>query len=237
METGKIDFVVPSRGKVDEKLLTSLKNMLGSGEIIVTTERPLSLARKHAILKARTEWVAMVDDDVFLPNYWLNRVRDESAPTVGAVATVALQGNKHVAAYDRVVGQVVKLEKVETSPHINNVLLRRSLMVNYNPPPLFFGEDLYLRHFVEESGFVWKVIPFVGAVHMGSSKNHVTLGVAYRRYSHYSMFQLVRRVVARFIFTPFAALINFSLTTFRYLNKINVEFIAGWAKETIFEVS
>jgi glycosyltransferase involved in cell wall biosynthesis len=235
MKLEKIDIVIPTRNKVNNTLLNSLKHMPGSGEVIVTRENPLSIARKHAVLKAKTEWVAMIDDDIFLPNEWLSRVAAEIAPNVGAVATVALQGNKHIAAYDRVIGNVVKLHKVDTSPHINNVLIRRTLLVGYNPPPLFFGEDHHLKKFIEKSGYVWKVIPYVGAVHLGSSKNHVTLGVAYRRYGHYSLFQLARRMVARFIFTPYAALANFSFATFMYLNKINVEFIAGWAKESARE--
>ena len=233
MKVGKVDIVVPSRGKVNDILLQSLRRMPDSGNIVVTVESPLSLARKHAVLNAKTEWVAMIDDDMYLPNNWLEKVTAAIAPNVGVVATVALQGNKHVAAYDRVVGKVVKLNKVDTSPHINNMIIRRSLLRDYNPPALFFGEDHHLKRFVEASGYVWKVIPFVGAVHLGSSKNHVTLGEAYRRYGHYSLFQLARRVVARFIFTPFAALANFSLATFWYLNRINVEFIAGWAKETV----
>jgi hypothetical protein len=42
-------------------------------------------------------------------------------------------------------------------------------------------------------------------------------------------------MVARFIFTPFAALINLSVKTFWYLSKLNIEFIAGWAKELVTE--
>jgi glycosyltransferase involved in cell wall biosynthesis len=237
MKVYKIDVVIPSRGKVNDALLKSLKRMPGSGEVIVTTDRPLSLARKRAVLNAKTEWVAMIDDDMFLPTDWLERVTSEVAPNVGAVATVALQGNRHVAAYDRVVGNVVKLHKVDTSPHINNVLIRRSLMAGYDPPPLFFGEDHHLKKFIEKSGYMWKVIPYVGAVHLGSSKNHVMLGIAYRRYGHYSLFQLARRMVARFIFTPYAALTNFSFVTFAYLSRINVEFIAGWTKESVREIA
>jgi glycosyltransferase involved in cell wall biosynthesis len=235
MKLEKIDIVIPTRNKVNNTLLNSLKHMLGSGEVIVTGEKPLSLARKRAVLRAKTEWVAMIDDDMLLPSDWVSMVVAEIAPNVGAVATVALQGNKHVAAYDRVVGNVMKLHKVDTSPHINNVLIRRSLLVGYDPPPLFFGEDHHLKKYIEKLGFVWKVIPYVGAVHLGSSKNHLTLGVAYRRYRHYSLFQLARRMVARVIFTPYAALANFSFATFVYLNKINVEFIAGWAKESARE--
>jgi glycosyltransferase involved in cell wall biosynthesis len=233
MKVDKVDVVIPSLGKVNDALIKSLGRMPGSGEVIVTTERPLSVARKRAVLNAKTEWVAMVDDDMVLPKDWLTRVTAEIASNLGAVATVALQGNIHVAAYDRVVGNVVKLHKVDTSPHINNVLIRRRLLASYDPPPLFFGEDHHLKRFVEKSGYLWKVIPYIGAVHLGSSRNHVTLGIAYRRYGHYSLFQLARRMVARFIFTPYAALFNFSFVTFAYLNRINVEFIAGWAKEAM----
>jgi glycosyltransferase involved in cell wall biosynthesis len=233
--TLKVDIVIPTRGKVNASLLENLKEMAGVGEIIIASDTPLSLARKRAVLSAATDWVAMVDDDVVLPKDWLGRVVAETAPNVGAVASVALQGNPHVAAYDRVIGSIVKLNKVDTSPHINNVLVRRSLMLNYNPPPLFFGEDHHLKRYVEKSGYKWKVIPYLGAVHMGSTKNHIKLGEFYRRYGHYSAFQLARRMGARFIFTPYAAASAGSIKTFLYLSRINVEFISGWAKELLFE--
>jgi glycosyltransferase involved in cell wall biosynthesis len=233
--SGKVDFVIPTRNKANSTLLRNLGRMPCVGEIIITKERPLSIARKKAVLKASTEWVAMVDDDVILPKNWLERVTAEIAPNIGAIATVAVHRNKHAAAYERVVGNLVQLNKIDTSPHINNVLVRKRLLANYNPPPLFFGEDQYLKKYIESTGHIWKVIPFIGATHLGVSKNHVTIGIAYRRYGHYSLFQLTRRIVARFVFTPFATLINSSLKTFVYLNRINVQFIAGWAKEAVTE--
>jgi glycosyltransferase involved in cell wall biosynthesis len=235
VSNGKVDVVIPTREKPSASLLRSIEKISGFGTIIITKDRPLSLARKRAVLKAKTAWVAMVDDDMILPRDWLVQVKSEIAPRVGAIATVALQGNKHVAAYDKVVGNVVKLHKIDTSPHINNVLVKRELLVNYNPPPLFFGEDHHLKKFIENLGFEWKVISYVGAVHLGSSKNHVTLGIAYRRYGHYSIYQLIRRMIARFIFTPYAALVNMNLITFSYLSKTNVEFISGWTKEFLYE--
>ena len=231
----KVDIVIPTREKPNEGLLRVVEKMPCAGQIIITAERPLSTARKNAVLKAQTEWVAMVDDDMLLPQDWVEKVTAKISPKAGAIGTVAVHKNKHVSAYDRVVGNVVKLNKVDTSPHINNVIIRRQLMEKYNPPALFFGEDQYLKKYVEKSGYAWIVLPFIGATHLGSSKNYVTIGVAYRRYGHYTVFQLVRRMVARFIFTPFAALVNLSLKTFLYLQKLNVEFIAGWAKEYIAE--
>ncbi|XHH07782.1 MAG: hypothetical protein ACFCUE_09390 [Candidatus Bathyarchaeia archaeon] len=232
----KMDIVIPTKSKANASLMETLTHMKGVGKIIVSTDTPLSLARKRAVLSADTEWVAMVDDDMLLPKDWLSKVAAETgASGIGAVATVALQANKHIAAYDRVVGKIVKLNLVDTSPHINNVLIRRSLMENYAPPPLFFGEDHHLKRYVEQSGFKWKVIPYIGAIHLGITRNYINLGESYRRYGHYSLYQLARRMIARFIFTPYAAAAEFSLATLIYLSKLNVEFIAGWAKEFVSE--
>ena len=231
----KVDIVIPTRDKPNGSLLRSLENMPCAGEIIISTDRPLSAARKKAVLKASTEWVAMIDDDMLIPENWLQQVTAKIEDRDGAIGTVAVHKNKHVAAYDRMVGTVVKLNRIDTSPHINNVIIRRKLMEKYNPPLLFFGEDQHLKRYVEKSGYRWRVLPFLGATHLGSSKNYVTVGIAYRRYGHFTVFQLVRRMVARFIFTPYAAISNLSLRTFVYLSKLNVEFIAGWAKEFTIE--
>ncbi len=107
---------------------------------------------------------------------------------------------------------------------------------NYNPlPKLFFGEDQYLKRYVLRTGYKWRVLPFLGATHLGTSKNYVTIGISYRRYGHFGVYKLARRMVARFVFTPFAALINLSVVTFWYLTKLNVEFLAGFVKELILE--
>ncbi len=82
-------------------------------------------------------------------------------PKVGAIGTVAVHKNRHVAAYERVVGSVYNLSKLDTNPHINNIIVRRKLMENYNPPKLFFGEDQYFKRYVQKTGYKWKVLPFL----------------------------------------------------------------------------
>jgi hypothetical protein len=79
------------------------------------------------------------------------------------------------------------------------------------------------------------VLPFLGATHLGTSKDYVTIGISYRRYGHFGVYKLTRRMAARLIFTPFAAIINLNVVTFWYLTKLNVEFIAGFVKELILE--
>ena len=231
----KVDFVVPSREEANPTLMHQLKHMPCGGQIINTHEKPLSIARKKGVLQASTEWVAMVDDDMLLPDNWLQLVTNAITPKVGAIGTVAVHKNKHVAAYERVVGTVYNLSKLDTNPHINNIIIRRTLMENYNPPKLFFGEDQYFKRYVQKTGYIWKVLPFLGATHLGTSKNYVTIGISYRRYGHFGLYKLVRRMAARFIFTPFAAVSNLSVKTFWYLTKLNIEFIAGFAKELIIE--
>jgi glycosyltransferase involved in cell wall biosynthesis len=231
----KVDFVVPSRDEANPALLRQISDMPCAGEIINTHEKPLSVARKHGVLAARTEWVAMVDDDMLLPANWLQLVTKAIGPKVGAIGTVAVHKNRHVAAYERVVGTVYNLSELDTNPHINNIIIRRKLMEDYNPPKLFFGEDQYFKRYVQKTGYVWKVLPFLGATHLGTSKDYVTIGISYRRYGHFGLYKLARRMVARFLLTPFAALSNLSVQTFWYLTKLNVQFLAGFAKELVTE--
>ena len=231
----KIDFVVPSRDDANPTLIHQLKRMPCAGQIINIHEKPLSIARKKGVLQASTEWVAMVDDDMLLPDNWLRIVTKVISPKVGAIGTIAVHKNKHVAAYERVVGTVYNLSKLDTNPHINNIIIRRKLMENYNPPKLFFGEDQYFKRYVQKTGYIWKVLPFIGATHLGTSKNYVTIGISYRRYGHFGLYKLARRMAARFIFTPFAALSNLSAWTFWYLTRLNIEFLAGFAKELVIE--
>ena len=100
---------------------------------------------------------------------------------------------------------------------------------------LFFGEDQVFKRYVLTTGYKWKVLPFLGATHLGTSKSYVTIGISYRRYGHFGFYKLARRMAARFLFTPFAALSNMSFKTFLYLTRINMEFLAGFAKEFILE--
>ncbi len=231
----KVDFVVPSREEPNPTLMRILEHMPYAGQIINTHEKPLSIARKKGVLQAQTEWVAMVDDDMLLPDNWLQTITKSIEPNVGAIGTVAVHKNRHAAAYERVVGTIYNLSKLDTNPHINNIIIRRKLMENYNPPKLFFGEDQYFKRYVQKTGYKWKVLPFLGATHLGTSKNYVIIGISYRRYGHFGLYKLARRMFARFIFTPFAALSNLSAKTFLYLTKLNVEFLAGFAKELVVE--
>ncbi|MEM0254379.1 MAG: glycosyltransferase [Candidatus Bathyarchaeia archaeon] len=227
----KVDVVIPTRGHVNKYLLKVLKSVDWVANIYITRERPLSVARKNAVLKASTEWVAMFDDDVIVPPYWYYEVSKYIRRDVGAIATVARQCDKDFDTYERIIDIVYGLHRVDTSPHINNVLIRRELMKSYDPPNLFLGEDQFLRKHVEACNFKWLVLKHIGVVHLGAVKSKIDVGIAYKRYAHYSIYQLIRRAFSRFLLAPFAAFANLSGRTLLRLYVDNVHFISGWMKE------
>ena len=232
----EIDVVIPTLTRVNDNLFSTLACADWVDSVFITKTKPLSLARKEALVNCRTSWVAMFDDDVVIPENWLSEINfllDTNDPfynsKIGAIATVAEQSNIHEKAYDRVVNMFFKLENIDTSPHINNVLVKRKLFDDYNPPALFFGEDLYFKEHVEKKGYKWIVLPYVGVKHLGKSKDFISLGKAYRK--HYSKFQLLRRILARTFFIPYASLVNLDLNTLFILTKQNVQFLVGWVIE------
>jgi len=143
--------------------------------------------------------------------------------------------NKHVAAYERVVGTVYNLSKLDTNPHINNVVIRRKLMENYNPPKLSSVEDPILQTLRSENRLLWKVLPFLGATIWVHQKTMSPSAYRIDDTDILGSTSLHVEMAARLIFTPFASLSNLNMTTFGYLTKLNVEFIAGFAKELIIE--
>ncbi|MEM2696050.1 MAG: hypothetical protein QXU09_03845 [Thermoproteota archaeon] len=230
----KIDVVIPTRNRenIRAELLKVIMNESIVGKIIITEEKPLSLARKNACLKADSEWVAMFDDDVIIPTNWFKEVLKHVAPDVGAISTIADTLDAHFRAYQKVVSIIFPLEKVDTAPHINNVLIRKKLMSNYNPPPLFLSEDMFLKRHVESQGYKWKVIGRIGVIHTGKKKSSIYIAAAYKRYGHYNLYQVVRRFIARMLLAPLASLIAWNAKTLLVLWKDNVEFFAGWLKES-----
>ena len=224
----KIDVVVPTKTCPNSKLYNTLSSSKKVSRICIVKDKPLSIARKNGLVYVSTEWVAMFDDDVTIPANWFDLVTKHIAKNVGAVATVATQANTHSAAYDKVTNTLIRLEKIDTSPHINNVLVRRELFQNYNPPPLFFGEDHYFKQHVENMGYDWIVISNIGVVHHGKITGSQSLGKSYRH--HYTPQQFARRMAARSVLTPFASAESNNLLTFFVLTKQNVEFTTGWIR-------
>ena len=230
----KVDVVIPTRNKSDIRLdlLEMLQANPQVGNVIITTEKPLSVARKNACLHAETEWVAMFDDDMKIPSCWFGFVTNQVGENVGAVSTVADCLNPSLSAYQTVVNMVYPLESLDTTCYVNNVLIRRSLMETYDPPKLFLGEDLLLKRHVKRLGYAWRTLRKLGVIHTGLREPCLDISGAYKRFGHYTFFQLIRRFIARLVLGPYAILITKRFGTLAKLWKHNAFFFAGYLKET-----
>ena len=228
----KVDVVIPTKDRrlIQKQLLKAIGGESEFGKLIITEEKPLSTARKAACLNASTEWVAMFDDDVLIPPGWLAKVNEHVNDDIGAVSTVAMQSDADLRAYAMVVSKIYPLRKVVSSPYINNILIRKELLEDYDPPKVFLAEDQFLRRHVDSRGYKWKTIDHIGVIHTGKSKNKVAIGMAYRYHRVYNLDQLIRRFFARMFFSPFAVLITRKPSTFLRLLQDNVCFFAGWLK-------
>jgi hypothetical protein len=228
----KVDVVIPSRtGTVRQELLTTLRTAKWTNNITITQQYPVSEARRQAVANATTEWVAMIDDDMTVPDDWIEPFEASLKPIIGAVSSVAYQTSKPELAYTRVVKCFRGLDKIDTVPYTNNMLIRRELMGNgYKAHGSFYGEDQHLRRHVESMGYRWLVLPFHGAVHHGKAHDLLESGVAFSQGKCYSFKQMARRVLARFILIPYAALTSLSFKVLVSLTGDNVKFLAGWLK-------
>jgi glycosyltransferase involved in cell wall biosynthesis len=227
-----VDVVIPTKNakNIRRELLAAIKQEPAFRRLIITRDKPLSTARKKACLEANTEWVAMFDDDVTIPHNWLSRVKEHIKGNVGAISTVAEQSDLDLQAYSRVVSGFFPLHRVDTAPHINNILVRKKLLEDYNPPKLFHCEDQLMKHHVQAKGYAWRTIGSIGVIHMGKSGHKIEAGMAYKRYDIYNPSQLTRRFIARMLFSPFSFFFTRRISTILSLWRDNVQFLVGWFK-------
>jgi len=230
----KVDVVIPTRNpkEIEKGLLEAVSNEDKFNRIIITEDKPLSKARLEGCKKASTEWVAMFDDDNLIPPNWLQSVLKVLDSTTGAVSTVSRQNDVNLDAYYRLVSSFYRVNNLDSDPRIGNVLVKRDLMLNFRPTAIFTGEDQHLRKHIENLGYTWKTLPYLGVIHMRRTTINVETGIYYKRYKYYSSFQLLRRLGARFILGSFTPLFSHRLFTPLNLWRDDVKFLSGWLKES-----
>jgi glycosyltransferase involved in cell wall biosynthesis len=234
MNKMKVDVVIPTRDRRDIEggLLKAITEEPKFNNLIITDVKPLSKARLEGCKKASTEWVAMFDDDMLIPSNWLQSVLNAVDSNTGAVATVSRQHDASYDAYYNVVSSFYPVYNLDSDPRIGNVLIKRNLMLNFQPTSVFTGEDQYLRSYIEKSGYLWKVLPYIGVIHVRRTTINVDTGMYYKRYRYYNNFQLLRRLSARFLLGSLTPLVSHRLFMPFDLWKDDVKFLSGWLKET-----
>nr|MDO8083041.1 glycosyltransferase [Candidatus Freyarchaeota archaeon] len=228
-KNGKIDILIPTldEKKIRPKLMKVLRHASWVNDVIIETSKPLSRARVNGIKKCKTEWIAMFDDDVEIPENWFEKLWILALQKgVVAVSSPYLTINYDYVIMDFISRRFRSLDKRFT-PTIGNVLFKRSAMIGYNPPPLFFCEDeLFYRYIVKRGK--WVHSKFIGAKHFYKEKDSLLSGVAQRILKFEPFYKMLMRVTTRFFTAVLASFYTHSLKTIYHFWRINVRILTGW---------
>lgn len=110
--------------------------------VFQSTAKPLSKARVELIHQAHTEWILWKDDDVFIRPGDLERLFSYAGKDVGGIES-------------NVYGMFERTRIRSNRAWLGFALVRRELVLDWNPPPLQRYEDEHLRRHVEKKGFRW----------------------------------------------------------------------------------
>jgi glycosyltransferase involved in cell wall biosynthesis len=225
----KIDILIPTLNeeKIRPKLMAVLRSAPWVNNIILETSKPLSRARIAGIKKCKTDWIGMFDDDVEIPENWFDVLSTfTQQKDVVAVSSPFFDVNFDYAVMEFLSHRFRNLNKRST-PFICNVLLKKSAVIGYDPPPVFFCEDeLFYRHVNKKGRWVHSSI--IGVKHFYTEKDSLLSGAAQRILKFEPFYKVLIRVIARFFFAILAPLYTHSLRTTRHFWKINVRTLTGW---------
>lgn len=231
----KYDVLIPTKDpkKIRPKLLEVLESSPYVKDIIIETSRPLSKARKVGALKCSTEWIAMFDDDVEIPECWFEVVsRKIKIKDVVSISTVFQDYNIHLSAYD-IFADKIKPLHLRGSPYICNTMIRRSIFYDYEPPNLFYGEDEFLYRHAKSKG-EWLCLPYIGVRHFYVKKDNVKAGATMAMLGFYPNKQWLRGVIIRFLLSFPTIAYSHTPTTVKFHWEHNIETISGVLKARIF---
>jgi len=231
----RVDVLIPTKdpSKVRPKLLETLRKAKWVNDIIFETSKPLSTARVIGAKKCTTEWIAMFDDDVEIPECWFDVVSSYVSTGVLAVSTPYFDDNVHLKSYQKLVDYIKPLHTRDT-PFICNTLIKREILLNYNPPPTFYSEDELLYRHVKKYG-KWVHPPNCGVKHYYVQKDLVKAAAIAEQLHFYPLFRFVRGRLAYFIISVLAIGYSHTWRTIPFFYKNNVKLIAGLLKTKLMK--
>lgn len=175
MKVGKVDVILRCRNysnEIKERFEQNIRS-LPVANVIIETSSPLGMATMGAIRNVQTEFFVAFDDDVIIPNDWLEQVSAHITSKVGAIdGHLSVKGfgslddviNKKIPVTPRV------LQHGERAFGLWNALCRTEVFVDWEPstPELSSWEDYELGMHVLKKGFVWITIPISNGYHLWS---------------------------------------------------------------------
>jgi glycosyltransferase involved in cell wall biosynthesis len=142
------------------------------GAIVLTDTRSLGSARMKGIAECDTEWVAFVDDDIFLPEGFVEEVMDKADWSVGAVqgAVRSVHQPHRDLLTEEYESRFSGGDTFDLRPGDRGLtsatLVRRSLIEDMDLANMDTWEDWLITQRVLESGYRWIVSrPFVDHFH------------------------------------------------------------------------
>lgn len=223
-----VDMIICTRdpGSIRADLLESLHAAPWVRSVIIETSKPLSIARKRAAEKATGEWMGYVDDDVEIPQDWFERVSAEVADGVVAVSSQFTDHDPHIQAFQKAY-QLYKRGKVPQQTNICNCLIRRDVLLSFDPPPTFLHEDDILYKHATKQG-KWITIGDIGVKHWYRWKHYAEGGRIMRSQKIFTLKELAKILGGYFVFSVVAMIYSRSLKTPRLFWKRNFETIWGY---------
>jgi glycosyltransferase involved in cell wall biosynthesis len=227
----KIDVVICTldEKQIRPKLLEVLNDAPWVSCIVIEISRPLSLARKNGAKICSTEWIAMFDDDIEIPENWFDGMISAMADGVVAISSPHESVNPHMRAYESLVNQHMKRAETLDTPFINNTLIRRDVLANYSPPPCFYCEDELLYRYVKAHG-QWVHTQPLGVKHYPTQKNDQARGYYWRRYRLGPSSLFFRRRLTMPIIALMAVAYSRSLGTLAFYLRLNKDAVVGWLR-------
>lgn len=231
----KVDVLIPTKdpSKIRPRLLQVLKGSDWVGEIIIETSKPLSRARVIGARKCSTEWIAMFDDDVEIPENWFDSILPFiQLKDILAISTPSIDvNNVHMIAYKRVMDHFRPLEQRD-APFIDNTLIKREVLLNYNPSPLFYSEDELLYRYIKKHG-KWIHPPSCGVKHFLVMKDLVKAAIIMEQLGFYPLYKFLRSRVAYFTISILAIGYSHTYKTMTFFWKSNIKLMAGFLKARV----
>ncbi len=119
----------------------------------------------------------MFDDDIEISENWFDSVSKYIKLGVIAISTPSIDVNNiHITAY-RIVSEKIRPLHLRNVPFINNTLIRRNVLLEYNSPPIFHGEDILLYNYIKKKG-IWIHPPYCGVKHFMVIKDPIEVAFA-----------------------------------------------------------
>ena len=225
----KVDVVIPVKTKdsIKNEFLERIRKEIPVNKLIIIEGGALSTARKKAYEKVSTEWFVFLDDDVLIGKGWWKTMVSHIDDETGAIGGMIDQVHPHLGPYTETVWMLRDPSKLG-NPGINNCLMRRECLKDYNPPEIFWGEDQILYKHVTKK-WKWKKVK-VNGLHFITIKDMIQLGYAYNKLKLYPK----RWIIRRFFQLPFVSFLvglrSHSLKTAFWLANHYLEFLVGWIK-------